>query len=131
MRRCTWRRNTPLQQSRLDFFWILDLLSTFVTDADIKAGTDHSLITLTLTFGKETKNKLLWKFNSSLLKDKLYADEINTVIKTVVEEYAALPYSREQLPNIQKCDLQFVISDQLFIDVLLMQIKSKGRFLTQ
>ena len=73
----------------------------------------------------------MWKFNSSLLKDKLYADEINTVIKTVVEEYAALPYSREQLPNIQKCDLQFVISDQLFIDVLLMQIKSKGRFLTQ
>ena len=104
----------------------MDLLSTFVTDADIKAGTDHSLITLTLTFGKETKNKLLWKFNSSLLKDKLYADEINTVIKTVVEEYAALPYSREQLPNIQKCDLQFVISDQLFIDVLLMQIKSKA-----
>ena len=80
---------------------------------------------MTLTFGKETKNKLLWKFNSSLLKDKLYADEINTVIKTVVEEYAALPHSQEQLPNIPKCDLQFVISAQLFLDVLLMQIRSK------
>ena len=67
----------------------------------------------------------MWKFNSSLLKDKLYADGINTVIKTVVEEYAALPYSREQLPNIQKCDLQFVISDQLFLDVLRMKIRSK------
>ena len=64
MRRYTWRRNTPLQQSRLDFFLISDLLSTFVTNADIKAGyrTDHSMITLTLTLGKESKNKLLWIF---------------------------------------------------------------------
>ena len=80
MRRYTWRRNTPLQQSRLDFFLISDLLSTYVTEADIKSGyrTDHSMITLTLTLGKlETRNKLLWKFNNSLLKDKLFANEIN------------------------------------------------------
>ena len=127
MRRYTWRRNTPLQQSRLDFFLISDLLSTFVTNADIKAGyrTDHSMITLTLTLGKESKNKLLWKFNNSLLKDKLFAEEINDVIKAVVEEYAALPYIREQLSKIPKCDIHFVISDQLFLDVLLMKIRSK------
>ena len=127
MRRYTWRRNTPLQQSRHDFFLISDLLSTFVTDADIKAGyrTDHSMITLTLTLGKESKNKLLWKYNNSLLKDKLFAEEINDVIKAVVEEYAALPYIREQLSKIPKCDIQFVISDQLFLDVLLMKLRSK------
>ena len=103
------------------------LLSTFVADADIKTGyrTDHSMITLMLTFGKESKDKPMWKFTDSLLKDKHYADEINAVIKTVVEEYAALPHSQEQLPNIPKCDLHFVISDQLFLDVLLMQIRSK------
>ena len=61
----------------------------------------------------------------SLLKDKLFANEINHVIRTVIEEYAALPYSREQLPFIPKCDIQFVISDQLFLDVLLMKIRSK------
>ena len=123
MRRYTWRQNTPLQQSRLDFFLISDLLSTF----DIKAGyrTDHSMITLTLTLGKESKNKLLWKFNNSLLKDKLFAEEINDVIKAVAEEYAALPYIREQLSKIPKCDIQFVISDQLFLNVLLMKIRSK------
>jgi len=65
------------------------------------------------------------KFNNSLLKDKLFANEINDVIRTVIEEYAALPYSREQLPFIPKCDIQFVISDQLFLDVLLMKIRSK------
>ena len=76
MRRYTWRQNTPLQQSRLNFFLISDLLSTFVTNANIKAGyrTDHSMITLMLTLGKESKNKLLWKFNNSLLKDKLFAE---------------------------------------------------------
>ena len=59
------------------------------------------------------------------MKHKLYADTINAVVRTVVEGYAALPHSREQLPNIPKCDLHFVISDQLFLDVLLMQIRSK------
>ena len=74
MRRYTWRRNTLLKSRKKSiFFLISDLLSTFVTNADIKAGfrTDHSMITLTLILGKESKNKLLWKFNNSLLKDKL------------------------------------------------------------
>ena len=31
----------------------------------------------------------------------------------------------EQLPYIPKCDLQFISSDQLFLDVLLLKIRSK------
>ena len=57
------------------------------------------------------------------MKHKLYADTINAVVRTVVEGYAALPHSREQLPNIPKCDLRF-ISDQ-FLYVLRMKIRSK------
>ena len=102
-----------LQQSIVDFFLISDVLSTFVTNADIKPGyrTYHSMITLTSTLGKDSKNKLLWKFYNSLLKDKLFAEEINDAIKAVVEEYAALPYIRGQLSKIPKCGIQFVISD--------------------
>ncbi|WP_419609554.1 reverse transcriptase family protein [Thiolapillus sp.] len=126
-RRYTWRRKTPSQQSRLDFFLISDLLSTLVTDVGIEAGyrTDHSMITLTLTLGKESRSRLLWKFNNSLLKDNLFVKEINEVIKNVTEEYAAFPYAREQIPHIPKCNMQFVISDQLFLDVLLMKIRTK------
>ena len=115
----TWRRNTPLQQSRLEFFLISDLLSTFVANADIKAGyrTD-TMITLTLTLGKSLKTNCCGNLIIFLLTDKLFAEEINDVIKAVVEEYAALPYIREQLSKIPKCDIQFVISDQLFLDVL-------------
>ena len=67
----------------------------------------------------------MWKFNNSLLKDKLFANEINDVKRIVIEEYAALPYSQEQFLFIPKCDIQFVISDQLFLDVLLTKIRSK------
>ena len=59
------------------------------------------------------------------MKNKLFAEKINDAIKAVVEEYAALPYIREQLSKIPKCDIQFVISDQPFLDVLLMKIRSK------
>ena len=46
-----------LQQSIVDFFLISDVLSIFVTNADIKPGyrTYHSMITLTSTLGKESK----------------------------------------------------------------------------
>ena len=59
------------------------------------------------------------------MKNKLSAEKINDVIKAVAEQYEALPYIREQLSKIPKCDIQFVISDQLFLDVLLMKICSK------
>ena len=52
-------RNTHLKQSRLAFFLISDInISTFVKNADVKAGrgTDHCMITLTLTIGKAPKN---------------------------------------------------------------------------
>ena len=83
------------------------------------------MITLTFTLGKESRSRLLWKFNNSLLKNTLFVKEINEVIKNVTEEYAAFPYTREQIPDIPKCNIQFVFSDQLFLDVLLMEIRSK------
>ena len=43
----------------------------------------------------------------------------------MIEEYEASLYMLEQLPYIRECDLQFVSSDQLFLDVLLMKIRSK------
>ena len=49
-RRYTWRRSTPCQQSRLDFFLISDTLAPLIKDVDIKPGykTDHSLVTLSI-----------------------------------------------------------------------------------
>ena len=102
-KRFTWRRSTPFQQSRLDFFLISSLLSPFVKKTDILPGykTDHSLITLTLEFGQETKRNVFWKFNSSLLHDLTYLNEINTLIEEIIEEYAVYPYDRGKLKDIR------------------------------
>ena len=117
VRRYTWRRSNPrLQQSRLDFFLLSEILSTHVTEADIKPGyrTDHSMVTITLSFGPCSKRKLLWKLNSSLLSDKNYVDGVNEVIDEVIAEYAVLPYNRANLQHVPTNEIQLTISDQLF-----------------
>ena len=127
LRRFTWRRSTPFQQSRLDFFLISDTLAPLVRNSDILPGykSDHSIITLSLQFGIEEKRQTFWKFNASLLSDINYLSEINTVISEVTAEYSALPYNSHNLDKIPISDLQLTISDQLFLDVLLMKIRSK------
>ena len=127
LRRYTWRRNNPTQQSRLDFFLVSDLMSADVHDADILPGyrTDHSLILLSLGKVKEGKRFSLWKFNASLLKDKEYLDDINTVIEEIKKEYAACPYNQAAINEISNNEIQFVINDQLFLDTLLMKIRDR------
>ena len=50
---------------------------------------------------------------------------MNDTIEKVIQQYAALPYDRNILSKTSSKDIQFTISDQLFLDVLLMEIRSK------
>lgn len=59
------------------------------------------------------------------MNDKQFVTKINDAIKRVKEQYAVVVYDRQQLQNIAIKDLQFTISDQLFLDVLSMEIRSK------
>ena len=129
-RRYTWRRTTPTQQSRLDYFLISDLLAINTSHVDILPGyrTDHSIITLSLKFGDDHPRKSFWKFNCSLLSDKAYVDNVNELIFEVLTEYAAFPYNRSELHNVQISDVNLTISDELFLDVLLMKIREKTIF---
>jgi len=72
----------------------------------------------------EELNKTYWKFNSSLLKDKNCVKEINETIKKTTEQYSCLVYNLKNLEKIPYNEIQFTISDQLFLDVLLMEIRS-------
>ena len=128
LQRFTWRRTNPFQQSRLDFFLISENLCNTVRDTDITPGyrTDHSMLTLELSFGEDCNNKkTYWKFNSSLLKDSEFVQEVNDTIEKAIQQYAALPYDRDNLSKTSSKDIQFAVSDQLFLDVLLMEIRSK------
>merc|ERR1711963_435904 len=88
VRRFTWRRLNPYQQSRLDFFLVSDNLLSYVKESDILVGyrTDHSFISLELEFQNTERNRTYWKFNSSLLKDRNCVQEINDTIKRIKEQ---------------------------------------------
>ena len=126
LKRFTWRRSNPFQQSRLDFFLITDTVVSMVEDSDIVCGyrTDHSMVSLKLKLFDQPKRNTFWKFNSSLLYYQSYLNEINTLIDNLIIEYAALPYARENIHNIPLEELQFTISDQLVLDFILMKIRS-------
>ena len=87
-KRFTWRRTTPLKQSRLDFFLLSEYLLWYFEDSDILPGyrSDHSMITLKLKFKNTIKPNSFWKFNCSLLKDRQYVDEINREINSIITE---------------------------------------------
>ena len=83
------------------------------------------MIMLHLKFGQEIKPNNFWKFNSSLLKDQHFVKEINTEIMNIVEEYAIDDYDRTLLSDMSKADIKFKVPDKVFLDFLLMKIRSK------
>ena len=127
IRKYTWKRLSPLQKGRLDFFLIDQNLLSFVRncDIDISYRSDHSLIVLELQFSKQEHGKGFWKFNNSLLKDKEYVDCINKKIDSVILQYCLPVYNTENVLNIDKSQLQFIIDDQLFLEKLLMEIRGE------
>ena len=126
-KRYTWRKPNPLKQARLDFILLSDHLMWHFDDTDILPGyrSDHSIVMLKLKFGKDIKHNTFWKFNSSLLRDKEYLDQVNIEIQNVTEEYAADHYDRSTLHNIPKSKIELSIPDKLFLDFMLMKIRSE------
>lgn len=124
----TWRKKNTNKQSRLDFFLISETFLTEVAETKILPGyrIDHSMIYLKMEFGKFKKGHSYWKFNNSLLHDREYVNTIKNLIMQVKLQYAAeiqlydLPIS--DIPNE---NLLLVINDQLFLEVLLMEIRGK------
>ena len=67
---------------RLDFFLVSESLLDFSREENVVAGfrSDHSATSLSLIFKKVQKGKTFWKFNSSLLKNVNYVNEIHASI---------------------------------------------------
>ena len=128
-RQYTWRRKNTTKQARLDFFLISESIFMDIISAKILPGyrTDHSQIALQFDFSKFEKGKSYWKFNNSLLKDQHYVGEIKNLIKFTKLNYVQLDeYMNENNINaIPDHQLRFSISDQLFFDILLMEIRGK------
>ena len=73
----------------------------------------------------DIKHNTFRKFNCSLLRDKEYLDQVNTEIQNVTEEYAADHCDRSTLHNLPKSEIELSIPDKLFLDFMLMKIRSE------
>jgi len=127
-REYTWFRRNPIKKARLDFFLISDTLFTDVVDTKILPGyrTDHSMILITLEFGKFKKGVSYWKFNNSLLKDITYVNETKQIIKDIKTQYTTNNLNVTDINDIPPQQLNFNINDQLFFETLLLAIRGKS-----
>ena len=123
----TWTRFSSLQRGRLDFFLTTKSLIPLLRncDIDISYRSDHSIIVLELQFSNQKHGKGYWKFNNSLLNDIEYVNLINKKINNVILQYSLPVYNRENIINIDRSELQFIIDDQLFMETLLMEIRGE------
>ena len=129
LKRYTWRRKTPLKQSRLDFFLVTESIVNSVKKSKIETGyrSDHSMVTLILAMDNFEHGKPLWKHNNSLLTDSEYLKIINAKIQDIKKQYNCLPvYNHDAIDEIPDEELQFVISDQLFLETVMMEIRGKS-----
>ena len=125
-KRYTFRKRSPLKQSRLDFFLISDDLLPSLKDSDIESSyrSDHSIINLHLVFNDFKRGKGLWKFNNALLKDKEYLNVIKKKILDVKQQYSNYPQNID-IKDIPDSELTLTIDDQIFFEMLLMEIRGK------
>ena len=97
----------------------------YVKKSKIEMGyrSDHSLVTLVLSFNSFKCGKSYWKHNNSLLTDKDYLQLINKHVIETKKQYAVPVYNFENIANIPDSEIQFTINDQLFLEVLLMELR--------
>ena len=128
IKRYTWRKTNPFKQARLDFFFVSDKLLSSIFSSDIESGyrSDHSMPCITLSFNDFKKGRGLWKFNDSLLHDSDYFEVINKLILKVKSQYALPVYNSNNIKDISDAEIQFQIDDQLFLEILLLEIRGKS-----
>ena len=78
--------------------------------------SDHIIVTLKIGKRRESTNRTFWKSNNSLLKDTEY---VKIVILEIRKQYTHEPHTDSDN------DSNFSINDQLFFEMLLLEIRGK------
>ena len=123
-RHYTWHKKNPVRHARLDYFIVSENLTDIIDKCNIKPGyrSDHSFIELLITLCKFEHGRGLWKFNCSLLKDKEYLITVNNIIDREKLRCALPIYNPDNITNLHDSCINFTISDNDFLEVLLLQI---------
>ena len=88
-KRYTWRQSKPLVQCRLDYWLVTESMYDSISHTDIIPAirSDHSAITLKLEDMSKEKGPSLWKFNSALLTDESYTNQMKDKLIKWINEY--------------------------------------------
>ena len=95
-RKYTWRRSNPLQQSRIDYTFISDvLLNNDVVKTKIDAGvlSDHSFVSIEVQLSAHIRGPGTWRFNNTLLDDTEFTSTVREEIrkaKQFTDEYLGI-----------------------------------------
>ena len=82
-REYTWRRKTPLQQSKIDYAFSSEAICcNFDVHSFIEAGvkSDHSVIVITAVSARRKRGPGLYRFNNELLNDTEFVELAKTEI---------------------------------------------------
>ena len=123
----SWRKNNPVKCARLDFFLVSEEIVNKTVSCEMLPAyrSDHSRVALRLNLYDERRGRGFWKFNCSLLKDSDYLQLVKEVIQDIISSYACPVYSELYMTTLESREnIQMVISDVLFLEVLLLKIRS-------
>ena len=87
--------------------------------------SDHSPIEISLNVSKQPQGRGQWKFNNKLLELNEYLDLVKKEISLAKVTYALPIYESNYVENNFGIDLEINISDTLFLDTLLCQIRGE------
>ena len=86
--RClSWCQRMPFKQRRLDYIFVSNTLQESVTQIEIIPSvlSDHSAVILKLrSLVGDKRRPSCWKFNNSLLNDKLFISQMNSKIEDYI-----------------------------------------------
>ena len=126
-KRFTWRTDRPCKCSRLDYFVVSESILAMNPNSDILNAyrSDHNIIELSILKSTQTRGKGLWKMNNALLENKNFVKMIRDEINLIKATYALPIYSEEFIMSDNGEFLELTISDTLFLETLLCQLRGQ------
>ena len=125
LRGFTWKSQNPCRRSRLDYFLISEDILSLDPKVEIIPAykSDHTPILLSFIKSRQSRGRGLWKFNNQLLQNQDYIDMVKEEIFLAKCTYALPVYAPEHIKNNNGDNLELNISDTLFLDTLLCQLR--------
>ena len=115
----------PFKRARLDYFLISENLLSLCPITKILPSyrSDHNIISLSINISDQKRGKGSWKLNNKLLENKELIKMIKEEIILIKQTYALPVYNSEFIKNFKDEHLERLISDSLFLDTLLCQLR--------